>query len=279
MGWLGTDGRRRPAFQRGCSAACGAASSCARTCSGSSPSISPPRPPPGAGGGRGVHRLGRWPGVRRRVELDPHRDPVRALPLHRGDRGAGAVPRRTSRSWIPLSFTFLAYASLLPGRAAPRRRTGRLGPAVGARLRLAGLAGLLMMLLDVVIDPAGGAGRPLVPRPDLLLPGAGWYFGVPLRTSPAGCSSGRRSRGAGPSSALASAARGLLGRALAGARAPGGGPLLPRAGLQPGDHGGGGRAALFWAGVLLHVPLAVVVVCSLRSREPAGRVPRVPASP
>jgi hypothetical protein len=31
--------------------------------------------------------------------------------------------------------------------------------------------------------------------------------------------------------------------------------------------------ALFWAGVLLHVPLAVIVVCSLRSREQAGLAP------
>jgi hypothetical protein len=30
---------------------------------------------------------------------------------------------------------------------------------------------------------------------------------------------------------------------------------------------------LLWAGVLLHVPLAVVVVCSLRSRKQADRMP------
>jgi uncharacterized membrane protein len=51
----------------------------------------------------------------------------------------------------PLSFTFLAYASFCVARAALGRRAGP--------WRLALLGGVLMMLLDVVIDPVAVRGE------------------------------------------------------------------------------------------------------------------------
>jgi hypothetical protein len=38
-----------------------------------------------------------------------------------------------------------------------------------------------------------------------------------------------------------------------------------------------GEPSLFWAGVLLHAPLAAVVVCSVRSRDETRRAPRARA--
>jgi hypothetical protein len=37
--------------------------------------------------------------------------------------------------------------------------------------------------------------------------------------------------------------------------------------------------ALFWTGVALHVPLAAVVVCSLRSRSGTNRMPACAGEP
>jgi putative membrane protein len=50
-----------------------------------------------------------------------------------------------------LSFTFLAYAAFCLARVVIGARAA--GSPAPARLAVAGLAGLLMMLLDVVIDP------------------------------------------------------------------------------------------------------------------------------
>src|SRR5262249_15323730 len=85
----------------------------------------------------------------------------------------------------PLSFTFLAYASLgvagqfhrVPGVASANPPIAR-GP--WARLRLAGLAGLLMMWLDVVIDPLAVRGDRWFLGRIFYYPEPGWYFGVPL---------------------------------------------------------------------------------------------------
>jgi uncharacterized membrane protein len=72
-----------------------------------------------------------------------------------------------------LSFTFLAYAAFTLARAALKGRTT-------SRVTLAAVAGLLMMLIDVVIDPLAVRGDQwfLGRIFDYAEPGV--YFGVPL---------------------------------------------------------------------------------------------------
>ena len=185
-----------------------------------------------------------------------------------------------------LSFTFLAYASLgLAGQLLGRGEAGRPGaaprwwPAWGAgrgraRLRLAALTGFLMLWLDVVIDPLAVRGDRWFLGRIFYYPEPGWYFGVPIAN--------------------------FVGWVVVGAViAWGWGVLAPRirqappvwARRLPGrqHHAAGlyylvllfnlamtaaiGEPALLLAGLLLHVPLAVVVVCSLRSPERTGRMP------
>ncbi len=99
-----------------------------------------------------------------------------------------------------------------------------------------------MMWLDVVIDPLAVRGDRWFLGRIFYYPEPGWYFGVPAANFAGWVVVGAaialgwtvlgpRVGGAPPD----------WGAALAGARPPGGGTLLPRAGLQPGDHGGGGR--------------------------------------
>lgn len=179
----------------------------------------------------------------------------------------------------PVSFTFLAYASLGLAGQLLGVETGPARAPVGARLRLAGLAGLVMMWLDVVIDPLAVRGDRWFLGRVFYYPEPGWYFGVP--------------------------AANFAGWVVVGAAITLGWTVLgPRVGGAPPDWGrrwpGHGRQAaglyylvlafnlaitaaaaearLFWAGVLLHVPLAVVVVCSLRSRAQAGREARMACS-
>lgn len=163
-----------------------------------------------------------------------------------------------------LSFTFLAYASLglarllLGGRAA--------GP--GGPLRVAALTGLLMMWLDVVIDPlAVRGGRWFLGR-IFYYPDPGRYFGVPLANFAGWVAVGF-----------------LIALSWAA--------IAPRVGGAPPVWGGRwpgherqavglyylvlafnlavtaavSEPGLLLAGILLHVPLAGLVVCSLRSRE------------
>lgn len=77
----------------------------------------------------------------------------------------------------PLSFPFLAYASFCLARWA-------LGPgwagSRAARLRTVALAGLLMTLLDVVIDPLAVRGELWFLGHVFIYPEGGLYFGVPL---------------------------------------------------------------------------------------------------
>jgi putative membrane protein len=77
----------------------------------------------------------------------------------------------------PLSFPFLAYAAFCLARRA-------LGPAwVGSRAgraRTVLLSGVLMMLLDVVIDPAAVRGERWFLGHIFYYPEGGLYFGVPL---------------------------------------------------------------------------------------------------
>jgi putative membrane protein len=72
-----------------------------------------------------------------------------------------------------LSFTFLAYASFALARAALPRPGTR-------RTHLAGLAGALMMLLDVVIDPLAVRGDRWFLGRLFHYAEPGVYFGVPL---------------------------------------------------------------------------------------------------
>jgi putative membrane protein len=172
----------------------------------------------------------------------------------------------------PLSFTFLAYASLgLAGLLLGGAGTAR---NVGARLRLAGLAGLLMMWLDVVIDPLAVRGDRWFLGRIFYYPEPGWYFGVPTANF------------VGWATVGAAIAWGwsYLGPRVGGAR-PAWGARVPRHERQAvalyylvlvfnlSVTRVVAEPALFWAGVLLHVPLAAVVVCFLRSREQAGPAP------
>ena len=77
----------------------------------------------------------------------------------------------------PLSFPFLAYASFCLARRTfgPRWATTR-----GGRTRLVLVAGALMMLLDVVIDPAAVRGGRWFLGHIFYYPEGGIYFGVPL---------------------------------------------------------------------------------------------------
>ena len=72
-----------------------------------------------------------------------------------------------------LSFTFLAYASFCLARAAlGHRSVSRAEPAI--------LAGVLMMALDVVIDPLAVRGDRWFLGRVFYYPAGGVYFGVPL---------------------------------------------------------------------------------------------------
>ena len=171
----------------------------------------------------------------------------------------------------PLSFTFLAYASLGLARLLLGIAERPLPAGVGPRLRLAGLAGLLMMWLDVVIDPLAVRGDRWFLGRIFYYPEPGRYFGVPLANFAGWVVVG---------AAIAWGWTAIAPRV--GGEAPAWGRRWPGHGIQ--------AAALYYlvlafnltvtalvaepallgAGVLLHVPLAWVVVCSLRSREPAA---------
>jgi uncharacterized membrane protein len=72
-----------------------------------------------------------------------------------------------------LSFTFLAYAGFCLARVALPRRSA-------SRLRLAVVAGMLMMALDVVIDPLAVRGDQWFLGRIFYYAEGGVYFGVPL---------------------------------------------------------------------------------------------------
>jgi uncharacterized membrane protein len=180
----------------------------------------------------------------------------------------------------PLSFAFLAYASLgLAGQLlgvsdvarADASGGGPLTRDAGARLRLAGLAGLLMMWLDVVIDPLAVRGDRWFLGRIFYYPEPGWYFGVPIANFVGWVIVGM---------AIA------WGWTILGPRVGGARPAWGARWSGPGRQAvwlyylvlafnlaitaAVAEPALFLSGVLLHVPLAVLVVCSLRSRGQTG---------
>ena len=162
-----------------CSGAPGAASSCARTSSGSSPSSSPPQRRPGAGDARSAFAA--WagrPGLRRRVRARPGSGSRSGSTTTPGAPRGASSTSRTCPFFDSLSFTFLAYASL--GLAGAPRRRARGGSARPARA-FAWLAWrVLMMLLDVVIDP-------LAVRGDRWFLGRIFYYRSPAGTSGCRC--------------------------------------------------------------------------------------------
>jgi putative membrane protein len=84
-----------------------------------------------------------------------------------------------------LSFPFLAYASFCLARAVLAPRAGGAAAPVGpplpvSRPALAITAGVLMMLLDVVIDPLAVRGDRWFLGRVFYYPEGGLYFGVPL---------------------------------------------------------------------------------------------------
>lgn len=165
----------------------------------------------------------------------------------------------------PLSFTFLSYASL----GLARQLLGASTP-----LRVAGLTGFLMMWLDVVIDPLAVRGDRWFLGRIFYYPEPGWYFGVPVANFVGwvvvgaaiawGWSLfGDRVGGSPPAWASRLPARGYHALALY---------YLVLA-FNLAVTGAVAEPALFWTGALLHVPLAAVVVCSVRSRAQSGSAP------
>jgi putative membrane protein len=129
---------------------------------------------------------------------------------------------------------------------------------------VAAVTGLLMMWLDLVIDPLAVRGDRWFLGRIFYYPDPGWYFGVPLANF-AGWA------GLGATIALASQ---RLDRAVGGA-APAGGTRVPGAGpvvlyylvlaFNLALTAAVAEPLLFWVGVGLHVPLALLVVSSLET--------------
>jgi len=174
----------------------------------------------------------------------------------------------------PLSFTFLAYASLGLARLLLGIAERPLPTGLGARARLAGLTGVLMMWLDLVIDPLAVRGDRWFLGRIFYYPEPGRYFGVPVANF------------AGWVVVGAAIAWGWIFIARrVGGEPPSWGRRWPRHGSQAvaiyylvlafnlAVTAAVAEPALLWVGILLHVPLAGVVVCSLRSREHAGPMP------
>jgi putative membrane protein len=164
----------------------------------------------------------------------------------------------------PLSFTFLAYASLGMARLLLGRWQAAGRPP--GRLVLAVTSGVLMTWLDVIIDPLAVRGDRWFLGRIFYYPEPGWYFGVPFANF---------------------AGWALLGTIIVGvwlAVEPRLGGAPPAwAARVPGRHHAPvavyylvlafnltvtamvAEVALFWAGVAAHLPLAAVVVSCLAS--------------
>ena len=164
----------------------------------------------------------------------------------------------------PLSFSFLAYASL----GLARRLVGRWRPGDGAgppgRWTVAVVTGVLMMWLDLVIDPLAVRGDRWFLGRVFYYPEPGWYFGVPVANFVGWAVLG---------AAIALAWQHLVPRV--GGMVPPWGARLPGRDLHPvllyylvlafnlALTAAVAEPLLFWIGLGLHVPLAVLVVSSL----------------
>jgi uncharacterized membrane protein len=164
----------------------------------------------------------------------------------------------------PLSFTFLAYASLGMARLLLARRQAAGRPA--GRLAVAATSGVLMSWLDLVIDPLAVRGDRWFLGRIFYYPEPGWYFGVPLANF---------------------AGWAVLGALIAGAWLAvesrlGGSPPAWARGVPARRHAPVviyylvlvfnltvtalvAEATLFWTGLALHLPLAAVVVSCVSS--------------
>jgi len=167
----------------------------------------------------------------------------------------------------PLSFAFLAYASL----GLARLILDEAGPGRPVRLSLA--TGALMAWLDVVIDPLAVRGERWFLGRIFYYPEPGRYFGVPMANFV-----GWALLGAG----IAAGWLRVVEPRIGGPRPRPGAGRLPRPGpavvlyylilafnlvltalvAEP---------RLFWAGLLLHVPLGAVVLWGLYVRPRAAR--------
>lgn len=161
-----------------------------------------------------------------------------------------------------LSFTFLAYASLGLARLVLERWRGT-APSCAM---LAATTGVLMMWLDLVIDPLAVRGDRWFLGRIFYYPAPGFYFGVPLANFVGWAALGSLVAGLW----LAASAR-VGGRVPAWAARLPGRPYHPMLlyyvvlGFSLAVTGAVAESALFWAGVAAHAPLAVVVVSSLAS--------------
>jgi putative membrane protein len=173
----------------------------------------------------------------------------------------------------PLSFTFLAYASL----GLARLLLGDRGGLGERRLPLAVVAGLLMMWLDVVIDPLAVRGDRWFLGRIFYYPEPGRYFGVPLANFAGWALLGTLIVGIWLT----------LEHRVGGAPARGSGRLAGR--WYPWYLGAAlyylvlafnlavtaavAEPALFWAGLGAHLPLAALVVSSLASSSSSSTRP------
>jgi uncharacterized membrane protein len=177
----------------------------------------------------------------------------------------------------PLSFTFLAYASLGLARLVLSRGALDGDRAIG-KLGLAATAGVLMMWLDLVIDPLAVRGDRWFLGRLFYYPEPGAYFGVPvanfvgwavLGTVIAGVWLWLAPRVGGSPPAWAARVPGRAYHAV--------GLYYLVLVLNVALTGLVAEPPLFWAGVTAHLPLALLVVCCLTGPAP-GRDVGEPAS-
>jgi putative membrane protein len=167
-----------------------------------------------------------------------------------------------------LSFPFLAYAAF----CLARRTLGASGGtrAVGA------LAGVLMMLLDVVIDPLAVRGDRWFLGRIFYYPSGGAYFGVPLSNFAGWLIVGWATVGG-----YAAAARGVGGapRPAAGSPSPGVGLYYGVLLFNLAMTAWIGEIGLLTAGMLLHVAVFLLLYCVGAARAPAAGAARGAARP
>jgi putative membrane protein len=173
----------------------------------------------------------------------------------------------------PLSFTFLAYASL--GMARLLLGRWRAGGRPPGRLAVAATSGVLMMWLDVVIDPLAVRGDRWFLGRIFYYPEPGWYFGVPLANFAGWALLGGTIVGLwlAVEPRLGGAAPAWARRVPARRHAPVAVYYLVLT-FNLTITALVAEVTLFWAGVGAHLPLAAVVVsCVASSSSVAERAP------